>query len=356
LKRSATRARTPSQFRLDLSVTPGNAHEFDLWRNGMSPLFELDAADARARSSFGVQLTSYQFGDVAIVSGFSSAARFERTAPMIARSGIDHISMVVHAKGGCALDADGRDVEVQTGDVCLLDLSRPTALRAPDYGSLTLILPRAALQPYIADLDGLHGRILQKKTPLNAMLVNHMQTLFAEAPLLSSTDGRAAANGTAALIAAFAGPSANGRETIARTESATSLFALRRFIETNLHHRELGPDFICRRLGVSRAKLYRAFEPMGGVSSYIQQRRLTRAHQLIRNPVYADQRIGAIAAGCGFSNVSAFSRAFRQAYGISPTEVRDPPGRNELADVTLSGEAGFGTMSRWLLGLDAIGG
>jgi AraC-like DNA-binding protein len=345
----------PSQFRLDLSVTPGNAREFDLWRGGMSPLFELDAADAKARSSFGVQLTSYQFADVAIVSGFSSAARFERTAPMIARSGIDHISLVVHAKGGCALNADGRNVEVQTGDVFFLDLSRPTALRAPDYGSLTLILPRAALQPYIADLDGLHGRTLQKKNPLNAILVNHMQTLFAEAPLLSSADGRAATNGTAALIAAFARPSANGRETIARTESATSLFALRRFIEANMHHRELGPDFICRKLGVSRAKLYRAFEPMGGVSSYIQQRRLTRAHQLISSPTHADQRIGAIAAACGFGNVSAFSRAFRQAFGISPTEVRDPPGRAELADVTLSGEAGFGTMSRWLLGLDTAG-
>jgi hypothetical protein len=87
LGRSATRARDrmPSQFRLDLSVTPGNAREFDLWRSGMSLLFEMDAADIAARSSFGAQLTSYQFADVAIVSGFSSAATFERTAPMIAR-------------------------------------------------------------------------------------------------------------------------------------------------------------------------------------------------------------------------------------------------------------------------------
>jgi hypothetical protein len=70
----------PSQFRLDLSLAPGNAREFDLWRGGMSPLFEMDAADAKARSSFGAQLTGYQFADVAIVSGFSSAATFKRTA------------------------------------------------------------------------------------------------------------------------------------------------------------------------------------------------------------------------------------------------------------------------------------
>jgi hypothetical protein len=90
-------------------------------------------------------------------------------------------------------------VEVYAGDVCFLDLSRPIALRAPNYESLTLILPRAALQPHIADLDCLHGRILQKSSQLNAMPVGHLRTLFAEAPMLSSADGRAAANGTAAL-------------------------------------------------------------------------------------------------------------------------------------------------------------
>lgn len=357
LKRSATRmrGRMPSQFRLDLSVAPGNAREFDLWRGGMSPLFALDAADAEARSSFAVQMTSYQFADVAIVSGRSSAATFERTAPLIARSGVDNISLVVYAEGGCAFDAEGRAAEVRAGDVCFLDLSRPSSLRSPNYESLTLILPRDALQPYLADLDGLHGRVLQKKNPLNAMLVGHLQTLFAEASALSLADGRAAVNGTAALIAAFAGPSANGRDVIARSESAASMVSFRRFIEANLHDPELGPEFICRKLGVSRAKLYRTFEPMGGVSSYIQQRRLGRAHQLITDPAHAHQRIGVIAARCGFGSISVFSRAFRQAFGLPPTEMREALERAEFADVVFSGEAGFGTMSRWLLGLDTGG-
>jgi AraC-like DNA-binding protein len=345
----------PSQFRLDLSVTRGNAREFELWQSGISPLFTLDAADADSRSSFTAQLTSYQFADVAIVSGFSSAATFKRTSPLIARSGIDYMSLVVHSEGGCALNADGRAAEVRVGDIGFIDLSRPTSLRAPNYESLTLILPRAALEPYVADLDSLHGRILQKSNPLNAMLVNHLQTLFAEAPRLNAPDGRAAAKGTAALIAAFAGPSQNGRDAIARSESAMSMLTFRRFIETNLPDTELGPELICRRLGVSRAKLYRAFEPMGGVSYYIQQRRLMRAHQLISDPGHAHQRIGAIAAQCGFGNVSVFSRAFRQVYGMPPTEMREALERDELADGAFSGEAGFGTMSRWLLGLDTAG-
>jgi hypothetical protein len=183
-----------SQSRLDLSVAPGNAHEFELWRGGMSPVFTMDAADADTRSSFGAQLTAYQFADIALIWGRSSAAALERTAQKIACSGIDNISLVVHAEGGCALDVEGRATEVHVGDVCFLDLSRPISLKAPDYESLTLILPRAALQSHIADLNNLHGQILRKSSPLNAMLVGYLKTMFAVSSSLDSAEGRAAAN------------------------------------------------------------------------------------------------------------------------------------------------------------------
>jgi AraC-like DNA-binding protein len=348
--------RTPSPFRVDLRVTPGNAREFDLWRSGMDPLFKLDVPDAEARASFGANLTAYQFADVAIVSGRSSAATFQRTWPLIARSGLDYISLVVYAEGGCALDARGEAADVRPGDVCFLDLSRPINLRAPDYESLTLILPRAALEPHLADLDDLHGRILRKSEPLNAMLVGHLRTLFAEAPGLRAADGRMAANGTAALIAAFANASERGRSLIAQSNSRMTFYSFRRFIETNFQHFDLGPDLMCRQLGVSRSALYRAFESIGGVTQYILQRRLAGAYRLIIDPAHAHQRVGVLAARCGFSNVTVFNRAFRHAYGMPPTELRDAVRRDELSAAQFSGENDFGSLGRWLLGLDVVGG
>jgi AraC-like DNA-binding protein len=297
-------------------------------------------------------MTSFQFANTAIASGRASATTFERTASQIARSGIDNISLVVYTEGGCALDAEGRSTEVYAGDVVFLDMSRRIDLRAPDYASLTLILPRAALESHLTDLDSLHGKVLRKSSPLNGMLTGHMHNLFAETPALSAEEGRAAANGTAALVAAFAGPSANGRDAIARSESAKSLNVLRRFIEANLDNAELGPEFICSRLGISRASLYRAFEPIGSVSNHILRRRLARAHSLIADPAHAHERIGVIASRCGFGNVSVFNRAFREAYGIAPTELRSSFEHTEPGDVRFTGDAGFATMRRWLLGLD----
>ena len=131
------------------------------------------------------------------------------------------------------------------------------------------MLPRALVEPHLADIDRLHGLVLKKSSPLNAMLVSHLRTLFAQAHALSVSDAGAAMQGAIALIAASAGASANGRETIRSAAVAMSAQAARRTIEANLHDRDLGPDFICKRLGMSRAKLYRLFESAGGVSHYI---------------------------------------------------------------------------------------
>ena len=133
--RSATQAcgTVPAQFRLALSVTPGNAREFELWRSGMSPLFALDAPDARARSSYGAEMTSYLFGDVAVSSGWSSAAVYERTTQTIARGEVDNICLTVYSDGGCALDGEGRSDDVRIGDVFITDMTRTCTARAPAH-------------------------------------------------------------------------------------------------------------------------------------------------------------------------------------------------------------------------------
>lgn len=281
------RGNRPGQFRLSLSVTPGNAREFELWRWGYAPLYTADALQVRARASFSAEMTGYVFGNVSVACGQSSAAVFERTAHTIARSGIDAVALLVYTEGGCALDIEGRAAEVNTGDVSIFDTTRRSVVRAPDYRNLSIVMPRALLAPHVADLDSLHGLILRTSTPLNALLVSHLRTLYAEAPALSLPEVHAATRATAALIAAFAGPSADGRDAIAQTAAAASLQVLRQAIEANLHDPDLGPELICRTLGMSRAKLYRLFEPLGGVSHYIQQRRVARAYQVLTDPAYA---------------------------------------------------------------------
>ncbi|MBO9630711.1 MAG: AraC family transcriptional regulator, partial [Shinella sp.] len=75
------------------------------------------------------------------------------------------------------------------------------------------------------------------------------------------------------------------------------------------------------RSPMSRATLYRLFEPVGGVTDYIRTRRLRAAFDMLTND--GKRTVGEVAYACGFPDISTFSRAFRHQFGMSPSEVRD---------------------------------
>jgi AraC-like DNA-binding protein len=108
---------------------------------------------------------------------------------------------------------------------------------------------------------------------------------------------------------------------------------------------------------LSRASIYRLFEPIGGVRSYIQQRRLMHAYQIISNPSHFEEGIASIAAKLGFTESTAFSRAFRSLYHMTPSDVRAAAksGFQLAPEGAKSGDASFQMLNRWLLGLDANG-
>jgi len=63
-------------------------------------------------------------------------------------------------------------------------------------------------------------------------------------------------------------------------------------------------------------------EPMGGVAAFIKQRRLKRIHAILADP--RDRRpIAEVAYQHGFTGGAHFSRAFRRAFGYSPSEARE---------------------------------
>lgn len=64
------------------------------------------------------------------------------------------------------------------------------------------------------------------------------------------------------------------------------------------------------------------FEPLGGVKTYIRQRRLTRVHQAICDPAFVHDSIMTLAERYGFTDKAVFSRAYRALFGVSPSDSR----------------------------------
>ena len=83
---------------------------------------------------------------------------------------------------------------------------------------------------------------------------------------------------------------------------------------------ELGVDTLAERVYLSRYHFMRLFKSQTGssVHAYVRQKRLMRAARLIREGMSAARA----AEECGFSDYSAFHRAFTACFGISPGSLK----------------------------------
>ena len=78
---------------------------------------------------------------------------------------------------------------------------------------------------------------------------------------------------------------------------------------------------LCRIAHLSDSQLQRVFKRSTrmSISQYVQQLRIGRACQLL---VKTDRPLSHIALDCGFSDTAHFSRQFRQARGMPPSQFR----------------------------------
>ncbi len=351
----SAKAGSPAQF--SLKVTPGTPGEFEMWRASVSPMFEIAALSLDEKAAFAMETTGYFLPGLAITSTTSSACTFERSHAVIAKSGIENILVQVYLDGGYQLDAEGIQSRIQPGDIVVIDLTRQSIIRAEPYTNLALTLQRDLIAPMVLDMEGLHGLILRNGAPRNNLLKSHMQMMHAEAANIGVTEQSAIVQGTAALLAACLGPSIPPQDLSVSGDAITTLQLIRRAIDRRLDDLQMDPESLAKQFGLSRASIYRLFEPLGGVRAYIQQRRLMHAYQLITSPSHFDEPIGAIGGQFGFTTATAFSRAFRNLYKMTPSDIRAAAksGFMSAHDAPQSGDASFWMLNRWLLGLDANG-
>lgn len=87
---------------------------------------------------------------------------------------------------------------------------------------------------------------------------------------------------------------------------------------------DLNADKVCRMLNTNRTYLWEVIAQDMGTNFYslVNGYRLRNAETMLRDQTLGNVPLGDIAAICGIRSLSAFSKLFRQEYGISPSEFR----------------------------------
>jgi AraC family transcriptional regulator, positive regulator of tynA and feaB len=320
-------AHEPERWRVTGGAT---AQRLDAWADILAAThlaFEIHATH-RTPDEFRGAVTRRSIGDLTLVDCAASPFLGHRgravMAPQTRQEDILGFQLV--CRGVETVREGARVLALQPGDVVVWDGHTPTDVEIVEpFHKRTLLFPRdrvLAVCPRLADLRAL--------PPLDGsgaarLLVRYMNALALEQPGLEGAAGVAAANAALELLRAAVEPCVpTGR---AATREAMRA-EVRRYVKTHLQDPELGPASIARAYAVSVRALHALFEDVDeSVAGMVRSERLARCLEDLQRPNGGS--VTDIAFRWGFCDAAHFSRVFKRAFGVTPSEVRHQALRSE---------------------------
>jgi AraC-like DNA-binding protein len=255
----------------------------------------------------------------------SNAHVIERSPELIRHYPRDSIFVNVVCQGDAFLYQRGHGTHLRPGDVLVYDARYPYFMGCA--GALHLLhidLPVEHFQQRFAHTE-LNKPLLRSGAAGAGRLYSAtLRRLLDDVMLQGEADvdsGAALRDQVSELLASLiagsgfaAGQSAPG---------ASHVLAARAYIDEHLHEDTLTIQAVADEVGVSVRHLARLFaQQETTVADLIMRQRLSRAHEQLCDPRYAEQSISATAYRWGFMSHAHFSRAFKAAFEITPTELR----------------------------------
>lgn len=237
----------------------------------------------------------------------------ERTEPLLQRHPKNAVFACVLLEGESFFFQSGRCMPMHAGDLIVYGTSTPylygvaRPMRQVQVDIAADLLPRLSA-PLHVDSSLRAGRLLTE--PLRREMLD-----FIEAPRAdrAAETGRRIASLLEVLVRSHTEPEAPDLRLL-RAES---------LIAEHFADPELDADAVARRLAVSTRHLNRLFEPHGCTATqWIWRARLEAARRMLAGPMQAAGTVGEVALQCGFATQAHFARAFKDAYGVTPSEYR----------------------------------
>lgn len=310
--------------------------QFEQWHDLIAPL--ADVMPVSPGPGFLCEEVVWNLGSIALVRSKTAPFRYRRTARHIRTDSIDHWVIQHLHKGRMSWRGDTLDT-TGAGALNVESLRGELAGDATQMDALFLFVPREFCSDSANILDGAEGRALT--SGLSLLLADYLLDLERRLPMLTVEELPSVLATTRTMLLACLAPSAERLAEAQRPIDATLLERARRLIQEELVSTSLSVDMLCKRLGVSRSRLYRLFEPAGGIAHYIRARRLLDAHISLAD-THDQRRIADIAADRGFLDAAEFSRAFKREFGYTPSDVRREASHGPMRPPIMSRVEGAG--------------
>jgi len=278
------------------------------------PWFEVGAV--RPEEDFHVRAEAWLIGAMVLSVTAMPAVWLARTQALIIADGRLDYAVIAGAAPWTLRLGDAPPSVVEPGSICVLDNTQPFRVEHGGGEFTILNIPRPMLSHPRLPPD-LHGALLRHTLAL--ILGDFMLGLRARLTTLGAAEAPAVEKALADLLVSCL--VAGAQMPAATTGDASLLQQTGRFIDRNLADALTVAD-VARAMGVSRSRLYRIFEPVGGVQRFILRRRLHSARVMLLQPSDRPLGIAEVAHATGFASATHFSRLFKARFGVSPSQAR----------------------------------
>ncbi len=295
-------------------------------------------SDARSEGVFRGSLAHCDAGDVKLCRLSASSHRVARTPDLIRQDDRGFLKVVFQIEGSTWFEQGSRKTLLSPGEWSIYDTMKAyTVSNTSDIEQLVLLVPREKVFAAGMRPDELLVQRYSAQAGIGRLAGDLMHRAFDEIEACSSDSAETIGEAIAQLLRQSLMERAGRPTSLSLREALRD--RIKQHVHRNLRDPALSIDQIAAALRCSKRTLHKAFSNDGlTLSEYIWRLRLNRCRRDLESPACAWKSITEIAFSWGFSSPAHFSKAFRDAFGVSPTQFRTNAGRDGPAQ----GAAGAG--------------
>ena len=310
-------ALTPRQ---DLSSSV--ATSFDHWKHLVAESFVPLTARTADVEGFQGRMRSRVLDRMSIVEVTATSHEVHRTPALIAQAHERYFKLNLQLEGTGLLIQDNREAVLQPGDLAIYDTNRPYTLAFEDSTRIMVLMFPCDALSLPTDYVGQLAAVRMGSGGLSGIVGQFIRELSANLDVLNGPSGSRLATNALDLVSTMLHAEMDITPDRMKPQALLAV-SVREYIEANLADPLLSPASIAAAHFISTRHLHNVFHESGTtVSSWIRTQRLEGARRDLRDPLHAGQSVGTVAARWGFLDAAHFSRTFRDAFGVSPSEWR----------------------------------
>lgn len=300
--------------------------QFAYYREAICQAFMNLTPEPAAAAGFPASVEHVRLGDAAINRVSFPEHVVRRSAADIAASNRSCFYLNLKLAGRCRIQQGDREISLSSGQVGIFDSDRQFALlhdRGPQLRVASFWVPAEALRERLpASFDVAAARVSDDPF-VGHLIAETARTLSGGALRMSEDEGQRLFRALIELVAVSL--SRRSRAGAAESESIadTTTLALKRAIHRRLREPGLAVADVAEAVGISERYVHKLLARSGSsFTDYVIDHRLDGAARDLNDPAMADRAIGAIAFDWGFSDLSHFTRRFKQRFGCRPRDWR----------------------------------